>query len=406
MNRFDRDVLMKRVRAVTLAFALVILAAAFTVQPAAAASRYDSLRSYMNDRWDPVRGGYNLAADEVVRVDETYGAIVVFDELGTLANRPPPVDIASVMNFTTLYQWLSGDEDTPRYGGFMEILLGPVTSERTHWGMILWETLSNEEGIPGTDQFEINETAVLVWINKTQTVGGGFASEPSLTPDIVSTYHALATMEILDRMYGEDLNAWNWLWNATATLEFIDSCRYGSGFKLSPISVREGVTATSAALLALDILDELQTYPDIDAMKNWILDRQITAAPAPEFIGGFEETNQTEDPNLKTTYWAMKALDLLLGTEELNQSIAQSFLLNCQSEDGAWANIPGLETGNLVLASCAVESLNYLGNARNILASAVDPGSAGGFGFDWRLGVIIGIVGAALVLAILSVRMD
>lgn len=397
---------MKRVRVVTLAFALVILAAAFTVQPVAAASRYDSLRSYMNDRWDPVRGGFNIAEDEVVRVDETYGAIVVYDELGTLANRPPPVDIASVMNFTTRYQFLTGDEDAPRYGGFMEFLLGPVTAERTHFGMVLWETLLGEEGIPGTDQFEINETAVLVWLNKTQTESGGFGSEPDFPPDIVSTYHALATFEVLYGIYGDDLDPWSWFWNETATLEFIDSCRHGSGFKLSPISDREGVTATSAALLALDILDELQTYPDLDQMKNWILDRQVTQAPEPEFVGGFEETNSTEDPNLKTTYWAMKTLSLLEGTEELNQSIAQSFILNCQSNDGAWGNIPGQETGDLVFASYAVESLNYLGNARNILASAVYPGSGGGFGFDWRVGIIVGILGAALVLAILSVRMD
>ncbi|TFF83758.1 hypothetical protein EU524_01935 [Candidatus Thorarchaeota archaeon] len=396
---------MKRVRVVTLVLALVVLFAAFSVQPVAAASRYDSLRSYMNERWDPVRGGYSLT-DDVVRVDETYGAIVILDELGILANRPPPVDITKVLNFTTKYQFLSGDQDAPRYGGFMEFLLGPVTAERTHWGMVLWQTLKSQQGIPGTDQYEINETALVHWVNKTQTESGGFSAEPGLYPDIVSTYHALATLEILDTIYGEDLNAWSYLANESLTLGFIEDCRYGNGFMLSPISDREGVTATAAALLALEILDELATYPGLDAVKLWILDRQVTDTPDPDFLGGFEETTLTEDPNLQTTYWAMKGLDLLQGVEELNETIVQDFILSCQSADGAWALVPGIETGNLVYASYAAECLDYLGNARAILSSSVDPETGGGFVVDWRALVIVGIIIVALVLALLSIRMD
>lgn len=396
---------MKRVRVVTLAFALVVVFAAFSVQPAAAASRYDSLRSYMNQRWDPVRGGYNLP-DTIVRVDQTYGAIVILDELGTLSNRPPPIDIAKVMNFTTRHQLLAGNEDDPKYGGFMEYLLGPVTSERTHWGMVLWQTLKGQTGIPGTDPIAINETAVLVWVNKTQTESGGFSREPGLYPDIVSTYHALATMEILDILYGDDLNVWTWLANETITLEFIESCRYGNGFMLSPISDREGVTATAAGLLALDILGELPTYPGLDAMKLWILDRQVTEASDPDFVGGFEESGQTGDTNIKTTYWAMKALDLLQGIDELNQTIAKDFILNCQSADGAWALVPGLETGDLVLASYAAECLAHIGNAQSILLSSVDPRSGDRFVVDWRALVIVGIIVVALLLAVLSIRMD
>jgi prenyltransferase beta subunit len=395
---------MKRLRVVTLAIALAFVVMAFSIQPAAAASRYDTLRSYMNERWDPVRGGYSLP-DDVVRVDETYGAIVIMDETGTLAQRPPPVDITSVLNFTATYQLLTGDETEPRYGGFMEFLLGPVTAERTHWGMLLWQILKNEPNIPGSENEHINETAVLVFVNKTQTASGGFSAEPNVAPDIVSTYHSLATLAILDEMY-PSLNAWSWLHNETATLEFIESCRDDNGFKLSPISDRIGITPTAAGLLALDVLNELSTYTHAGSMSTWILERQVLSFDVSEFIGGFEEANATGDPNLQSTYWAVNALEATGASDQINQTIMQSFVLNCQLESGVFGTAPGVSSGNLVLSSYAVEILAFIGSPSNILASSADPYSTNPAWLDWRL-IVIGLIALlAVALALLSIRMD
>ncbi|MGQ4911839.1 MAG: prenyltransferase/squalene oxidase repeat-containing protein [Candidatus Thorarchaeota archaeon] len=395
---------MKKVRVVTIAIALALVVFTFSAQPVAAASRYDSLSSYMISHWDPVRGGYNMP-DNVVRLDETYGAIVVMDELGTLANRPPPIDINTVLNFTTTYQWLAGDEDQPRYGGFMEFLLGPVTAERTHWGMILWQTLKAEPNIPGSDAYNINETAVLVFVNKTQTASGGFSSEPEANPDIVSTYHSLATLTILDEMY-PSLNAWDWLINETATIEWIKSCRAGDGFKLNPSSLREGVTATAAGMLALDILGELSSYPDVATMTNWLLDRQVDTFDSEEFIGGFEESNSTGDPNLLTTFWAVSALELVNSLGQVNQTSLQSFVLNCQSTSGAFSSLPGMDSGTLWESAYAVQILGAIGDPLTILTSSTDPYSVHPAWLDWRLVALGLLVLVVIVLALLSIRMD
>ena len=68
---------MKKVKVVAIALAFTLVLVASATQPVAAASRYDSLSSYMADKYDIVRGGYFLPFDGVTRVNPTYAAFSI-----------------------------------------------------------------------------------------------------------------------------------------------------------------------------------------------------------------------------------------------------------------------------------------------------------------------------------------
>ena len=242
-----------QVVAFTLAFTFILLAVA--AQPAAAASRYDSLKSYMNGRYDSVRGGYSIPGEGIVSLDPTYGAISIMNEVGTIENRPPPISITATMDLIVDLQYLSGQEDEePSYGGFSDYILGPVTNGGNYRALVIWQILKSQGGIPDTEDYAINATANLFWINKTQTDSGGFvisrdALDEGNDPDLLSTAYALMAIRILDDNYEEE-DAWSWLHNETATVAWIESCRDGDAYKLSPDSQLPSVTATAAAVMA------------------------------------------------------------------------------------------------------------------------------------------------------------
>ena len=410
--KFDRDVDMKRVKVITIAFAFMLVIVAATAQPVAAASRSDSLRSYISGRFDVQRGGYSPPSDGVVRVDATYGAILAQNELGSLIARPPPVNLRQVLDSLIIRQWNVTETtnntesvDYKRYGGFSEYLIGPVTMNMNMMGITLLTILKAQADYPGITSVDIDTEALLTHINRTQTAFGAFGAVPGYNPDIVSTYQALYIIDFLSG-YDPSLNAWDIVANETATLEWINNCRNGDGFKLSPEADTVGVTATAAGIMALDLLPSVSTVPGLQDATNWILDRQIEDSVNENFIGGFEEGVGTEDPNFQTTYYALKLLASSGGFSSVNETTVKEFILNCQVADGSWGYIPGAETGNLVYAGQACELLNLLGSAVSILASSEDPNSPGGFALDWRYLVVVGVVLVALVLAVVSVRRD
>jgi prenyltransferase beta subunit len=401
---------MKRVKVITIAFAFMLVLVAATAQPVAAASRSDSLRSYISGRFDVQRGGYSPPSDDVVRVDATYGAILALDELGSLDNRPPPVNLTQVLEGFLLRQWTidrtgnDTDVDWERYGGFSEYLLGPVTMSMNKMAIILLDLLKNQADYPGIPAIDIDKDSLLVHLNRTYTAGGAFSEVPGWNPEIVSTYQALYIINFLDT-YDLTLNPWD-IVNETATIEWINNCRSGDGFKLSPEADTIGVTATAAGIMALDLMPSITTVPGLQAATDWVLARQIVDYVEEDFIGGFEEGVDTEDPNFKTTYYALKLLEFSGGLVSVNETTVTDFILNCQVADGSWGYLPGASVGSLVYAGEACELLNIIGDASTILVSSEDPYTPGGFILDWRYIAVVGVILVALVIAIISVRRD
>ena len=256
---------MKKVKVVAIALAFTLVIIASTTQPVAAASRYDLLSSYMTDHYDAVRGGYFLPFDGVTRVNPTYGALSVMDEVGTLAQRPPPITITTVLDFVEGHQFLS-TQDEASYGGFSDYLLAEVTSDVNYNGLLLWEMLNDPSfsDIPDIDNYEINATANAFWINTTLSEDGGYGLDSEAGSELISTSRALASYRIIEEMYPLE-NVWNTYVNETGVLAWIESCRDGDAYKLSPISSRTSVTATAAAVLAYESIDPVSTVPGASA---------------------------------------------------------------------------------------------------------------------------------------------
>ena len=367
----------------------------------------------MNSSYDAVRGGYSNPNDGVTRIDPTYGAITIMNEVGTLDNRPPPVALADVVEFITTHQWSTGDEDEePRFGGFSDYLLGPVTNIVNYHGLVAWQLLKAQSNVPGVADHDINATAQLLWINKTVTDSGGYAEsrdaiDDGAGPDLISTAYALASIRIIDTMYQLE-NAWDWLLNETATVEWIESCYDGEAYKMTPDTHLPSVTATAAAAIAYRALDPLAAIPHSATLNAWLQARQILENEDPEFVGGFEEGNGTEVPSLTSTYYALTALEILATVSTINVTAAESFLLNCQAENGSFANAPGFAAGTLVFSGyvCEIFGIAEFDGAQEILSGSLFPYSPGATGFEWRTYVIIGIIVVAAVLAVLAVRAD
>ncbi len=75
--------------------AVAVLAMAFTATPTAAnpATRFESLNTYLTDRYDTAEGGYNLDGEGISRIEATYSAALLWDAIGYLDARPPTVDL-------------------------------------------------------------------------------------------------------------------------------------------------------------------------------------------------------------------------------------------------------------------------------------------------------------------------
>ncbi len=403
-----RDVRMRSVKvaAVTIAIALVVLT--LVAQPVSAnpTTRRQSLRAYIDENYDAVaEGGYSLPDELVSRVDPTFGAISIFNEWDLLGVRPPVIDFLKVKNFTQKLHWTLVSETADRYGGFGEYIAGPVDQQSAYDGINLFDLLSQQvlNDIPNIENVELNGTAALYWINQTQTESGGFSDRVGDSPDIVSTYYALNSMEIALQTSEED--TWEkWLLNSTATVEWILSCREGDVFKLSPESSIVGVTATAAGVLALEILGE--TIPNRQAIINWLVDRQVVSDEYDAYLGGFEEGILTNDTNLASTYWALRALNLLNGIAAMDGNMASRFIVDCQAADGSFALAPNSSVGSLYLASFAIRALDYLGADYENLLNEEDPNNPDPPFLDWRWILILGIVVVAAIGGFYALRMD
>ncbi|MHA1935298.1 MAG: prenyltransferase/squalene oxidase repeat-containing protein [Candidatus Thorarchaeota archaeon] len=403
---------MNRVKVAGIVIVLALVCISFNVQPAAAnpSSRWDSLNTFMTNEYDTVEGGYSGVGFELARLIPTYAAATIMEDRGLLAARPPPIDLVKMKNFTRKIQWRAGGDDYDRYGAFAEFIAGPATIETSYYGLKLWKLMLSHYDVPGMENVEINETAVLVYVNKTQTESGGFGIHEGESPDIVSTYYAIYVMTEMITLINEpsEVNLDTWLWNLTATTEWILSCRDGNGFKLSPESNIVGVTATAAALLTLEILQVDLPTGDLQSIQTWIIERQTTGNESAQFVGGFEEARFANDTNLLSTYHALQALDLLNAIPSIDVPAAAEFILNCQADDGAWGSVPDLSGGSLQNAAFAVEALRILDETGtySVMLNEEDPNNPQPPLIDWRIIVIIGIVVIATVVAYVSLRMD
>ncbi|MFX1481570.1 MAG: prenyltransferase/squalene oxidase repeat-containing protein [Promethearchaeota archaeon] len=397
---------MKKVKVIAIAFAFTFIIVAFATQPVAAASRYETLSSYMTDNYDTVEGGYMLPSDGVTRINPTYGAVSIINEMELLDDRPPPITVTSILEFCVNHQWLTGNpDDEASYGGFSDYLLATVNMATNYHGLLLWQLLKAQNDIPNVGDYDINATANAFWINKTAD-SGGFATKQGESPDIISTYYALASFRIIDGIYG--INAWDTYVNETATTEWIESCRVGDSYLLSPNSDLTSVTATAAAVLAYHAIDPLTLVPGASNVQTWLVNRQVLNFEVTEFEGGFEEGVNTDDPNLVSTYFALSALNALNAVPSVNSTAVKSFILNCQSEDGSWAQIPGMSTGSLLNSAYACQLLNIINprSALSVLSSSVDPYSEGSGAIDWRVLVVVGLIGGGFIIALYALRMD
>ena len=394
-----------KIAAITIAITLVVVTIAAQPVSANPTTRRQSLRAYIDENYDAADGGYTLLGQQASYVYTTYGALSIFNDWELLGVRPPVIDFLKAKNFTQHLHWTLVSETTDRYGGFGEYIAGPVNQKNAFDGINLFDLLSQDVlgDIPGINSVELNGTAALFWINKTQTEEGGFSSEVGNSPDLISTFQALNSMEIA--LQTNEGDTWEeWLWNSTATIDWILSCMDGDAFKLSPESDLPGVTATAAGVLALTILGEPITNPQ--GIIDWILERQVISTDSNEFIGGFEEGLLTNDTNLGSTYWALRTLDLLGGLASVDADTASRFIVDCQAADGSFALVPGTEVGSMYLSSYAVKSLSYLGAQYEDMLFEEDPNNPPPPLIDWRWGFIVGIIVVAAIGGLYALRLD
>ncbi len=407
-NKNHRDVLMKHIKTAGLMIACTLVVLYIVVQPTMASpgTRWDSLWGFMTENYDDVEGGYHLVGLKASNVRATYPAALILDDMGLLDDRPPIIDLVKMKNFTYKIQWNTGGEESSRYGGFASYIAGPTTMDTTFYGMHLWELLKPHTDIPNINKVkDVNVTAMLFWVNRSQTVSGGFAIDQDRSPDMISTYQAL----YLITNYASETN-WtvdDILLNRTTTIQWILDCRDGGGFKLNPASALPSVSATAAALMALDSLGALtEISDDLQTIRDWILDRQTNISIPSHYYGGYEEGELTNDTNIVSTYYALLALELL-GSTPRNIDAVVDFILNCQTaNDGGFAIVPNTDVGNMMYSAMAIHSLKLLGSEYLARIYEADPNNPEPPLIDWRTLFVVSIIVMAAVVAIAALRRD
>ncbi|TXT55923.1 MAG: conserved exported protein of unknown function [Candidatus Thorarchaeota archaeon] len=394
---------MKKGKAICIAIALALVTMTFIVQPVSASStRLESLRAYIDPRYDPDTGAYGFEEGGASWASATYSALTLFEAQNLLDARPPIIDMFDTKNFTARIQWDTGDpEEEDRYGGFSRYQAGPVDMRSTYVGIELWRMISeHQQGIPNIENVDFNETAVMVFLNKTQNDDGGFGSVVGADSDMLSTYQGLYIMSYIDSNFEESMDVW--LQNETMTYNWIMECFKDQAFLLHPDARSAGVTPTATALMALDILDRLTSF-DAQDVENWLINRQITEEDQ-GFVGGFEEGVNTNDTNIISTYYALEAFTLFGSISSVNTSIAEDFILSCQAADGSWGLNPGVEEGSFPYIAYAISSLDMIDAMDGL--NEIDPNSENYPLIDWRIALVIGVIVAAVIIGILSVKMD
>ena len=354
-----RDESMKYIKSATLLVVVALLTISIVVQPSAAnpTTREQSLKAYIDARYDEgvTEAGYTLVPGEARRVEATYGAMTVLDVLGFLDARPVPVAMDIIKNWTWKLQWKPPvSEDDARFGGFSSFISGIPTIETNYLAVklyqILWEQESSANPPFNMGDVEINGTRSMFFINKAQAESGGFGEQEGSSPDLITTYQAISSLYILAQIESELGNtvAATDYYNRTSLINWIENCRVGNAYKLSPAYEGVGVSPTAAAIMIMNLIGEPVT--GINAIGNWILERQVLDDVP--YVGGFEESLLTVDPNIESTYYAMKALEITGQIVDVNSTVSD-FILNCQANDGAWGFVPGQEEGSLVYAAYA-----------------------------------------------------
>ncbi len=405
---------MNKIKAAGLLIAVTFVFLAVFVQPASASpdTRADSLYAYINDQYDTVEGGYSLKSETLSRVEPTFAALEALNDLGDLANRPPVINLTDTKDFVSRTQWVLISEDKENYGGFSSFIAGDPEIEASYFAVRTWQILEQHNDYIGMTNVDINETAMLVFLNRTFTDEGGFAQVPEGKANLLTTYQALYVMDYMaTRIEDEDGTPYattmsTWL-NKTAVIDYILSCRDGDAFMSTPDSKVAGVTPTAAAIMALDILNSLTTLSDTQSVRDWILDRQVITPIAGEYVGGFTEGYLTNDTNVVSTYYALEGLNTLNALDAVDKSIATDFVISCQAADGSWAMTPNYEEGETTYIGYAMQALKLL-NGQDIksLLLVEDPNNPAPPLIDWRVLFVIIVLVLAAIAGVVALRLD
>ncbi len=406
---------MTRMKAAGLLLAMMFVSMALLTPPVSAnpATRLESVHSYLNDHYDTTEGGYSLKAEKLSRAEPTFSALFALNEFGDIATRPPSINLTKTKEFINHLQWTRIKEKEDKYGGFSSAIAVTPSVMSTYYALRAWQILSLHNDYIGMTEVEINETAALVYLNRTFTDEGSFASNVGEQGSLLTTYMAVYSIDYLARLIEEEdgtpyqKTMDKWL-NESAVVDYVLSCQSGDAFKPTPDASVPGVTPTAAALLTLDILDRLNAVGDLQGVRDWLLARQVVTPTAGEYVGGFTEGYLTNDTNLMSTYYALKALDVLNAiTNYVNVSLVEDFVISCQAADGAWALSPDSPEGETTYIGIAIEALTLLPDVNVVTALSVeDPNNRSPPAIDWRwIAVAVPLV-LALVAGLVALRLD
>ncbi len=192
---------------------------------------------------------------------------------------------------------------------------------------------------------ELDVDAIVDHIRQLQTSSGGFLAYPDDegTPFLADTFGALRTLSLLNRT--DDIDT-------SAALNYVISCYRGDGFSRFPYYYTVDYVSTVRGLLSLTYLGALDR----------ISRSQVTAFISSRFEN---DTGCLEDGGLQNTHWAIWALTLVHGLDEINRTAVAEYVLECQSTwHGAFMNDPDddpIYGEDIELAWEAVHTLQLMG---------------------------------------------
>ncbi|MHA1714182.1 MAG: prenyltransferase/squalene oxidase repeat-containing protein, partial [Promethearchaeota archaeon] len=283
------------------------------------------MQEYLNDTVtfinnSALSGGYALNPNSlVVTVETTYFAAMSL----VILNRTDLINNATLAGFLTLCH-------NNTYGGFFTSMLTNDTNiKSTHYGM----ELTSFFGIvlPGNDS---------KFIEDCQNVDGGFGSNPNVSSDVESTYHAIMGLRTRNQTPA----------NLTDVRTYLKSAKnLDGGYGARPGEISEFSSAFQVVLGLNATNDHLSSSDEITLLE-W-----MTRNHALNGLFGYE--------SVRANYWALTALQSAESLNRLNRTqkinIA-NFVKQCQINDGGFTTRIGQDNSTLFDTFCAVHSLSII----------------------------------------------
>ena len=312
------------------------------------------------------------------------------------------VDALSILDYFDLFEeqtdiW-GNIKDNVNTTQFQNSLKGKISPLFSQSGAIIYDLYYLYSSLDLLDYSISSGDKVLtmLYLEKTNRTMGGFApTNVTTSASLISTYYVI-------QLYSQ-IGMLNSI-NKTLHKEWVLNCFNSDGGFGGNSSSPSTLANTYYGLLALEALGSLNELPNPSKTMNYLKSFYISDESDLENYGGYAADNYTTTAFLSSTYYCVKALELLDADDQLNDEETIEWVLSRQNfEDGGFTeNSDGADQRSSSVTSSyfAFEILNTFDSELSMLNEDIWMVE-----FSWLiLLIVLSVIGVIIIIMIVIWR--